>query len=427
MTASASVHSPQQHAPQHPPQSRRQAQESLGLQTLSLDECSSICADGSSPPANYSANTLAISSTVSLSCTSDDLPTNAIASIFGQGTGNVDYQCHISQLWAYEHCGCPTPISDDINIRPCWICQDGSEAFDKNIWVPTSATQDGIEGSCGFQALYTGLRYDYFGRGSDNVESKCPAMTWGMDTWCGCPAETATVPTCTLCGGGTPSSHVKHNNACKYNPLSVKLHGNNGVVVGPTFGTCQYYDWMVERLNEGQCFVFGDMNTRTIQFNDFDVQAFCCNDVDALTVPSEFYPTPITLCGDDTTAVVVGDKIIPPLGISCAEVEALTPYLTNETVLVTAWDEDETEPSLREFCCRADTPWNTETVPPPSQQECQPIPRVEYEPPPPSSSATTTASYSSTLYHSFVIMIMIPMIMTTSSLLPLGCSSWLVL
>jgi hypothetical protein len=73
--------------------------------------------------------------------------------------------------------------------------KDGNETFQ------AMAMDMDMEGTCQLQAYFTGLRFDHFGRGSDAVAFKCPYMTFGMDTWCGCPPETVSLPECTLRGG----------------------------------------------------------------------------------------------------------------------------------------------------------------------------------------------------------------------------------
>ena len=336
------------------------------LQQLSQDQCS-FCADGSIPASgNMSTSPFHISSDASLTC--QDLPTNAIT-LLNFGLTNSDFQCEVSQLWAYEYCGCPTPP----DVRPCWICRDGDENYDKYRWVPGSADSgSGVEGSCGFQAYFSGLRYDHFGRASDSIELKCPHMTWGMDAWCGCPAESATLPECTLCGNGKISPEP-----CRRNPLAAKMHASTGQPVGPSFGTCQYYDWIVERLQGPQCGIFeGDPS---IQFDDLDVRSFCCDD-------NEPDASGVKLCGtsdltltDDTKA----QSVIPPLGDTCFEVAQAARWLQTDTILTEPWSGVAGTISLRDFCCNSDTEWDSTTSSSSSESKtnllCQAIPRAQYE------------------------------------------------
>ena len=120
---------------------------------LSLEECS-LCADGSAPSStNKSSSAFAIGNGITLTC--EDLPTNAIT-LLDYGLGNSNFVCEVSQLWAYIHCGCPTPPEK----RPCWICFDGDINYNQDTIVPNEA----LEGSCDFQAYFTGLRFDHFGK-----------------------------------------------------------------------------------------------------------------------------------------------------------------------------------------------------------------------------------------------------------------------
>ncbi|CAB9531463.1 expressed unknown protein [Seminavis robusta] len=331
------------------------------VERLDVSECS-VCADGSpSTTSTSTSTTFWLTSSVSLSCQTD-FPTNAVSSVFGVGRSNSDFVCQVSQLWAYQYCGCPTPPSS--TVRACWICKDGDESYNKTVVVPTTP----VEGTCEFQALFSGLQYDHFGRGSDAVALKCPYLTFGMDTWCGCPAETVSLPACTLCGDKTSSD------PCKINPLASQLHSHKNAVAGPNFGTCQYYDWLVERLAPEQCTVF-DADP-TVQFDGFHVRDFCCHDSDNNNNP------PTTKDASLCTDAIAADRIIPPLGISCRELETtVVAYLNQDAtkILTDPWDEG--QPSLQEFCCSpSPVEWNSPMAAGDgnTKDTCQPIPRTQY-------------------------------------------------
>jgi hypothetical protein len=54
--------------------------------------------------------------------------------------------------------------------------KDGNETF--------QAMAMDMEGTCQFQAYFTGRRFDHFGRGSDGVAFKCPYDVWhGYLVW----------------------------------------------------------------------------------------------------------------------------------------------------------------------------------------------------------------------------------------------------
>jgi len=358
--------------------------QSQEIQQLPIDECS-FCADGSMPDTTNISSTysFAISSTASLTC--QDLPTSAVT-LLDFGLTNTDFQCETSQLWAYEYCGCPTPP----DIRPCWICYDGDENYDHDRWVPGSAgSGSSAEGTCRFQAYFSGLRYDHFGRASDSIELKCPHMIWGMDSWCGCPAENVTQPECTLCGHGKRSP-----DPCRANPLASKLHASTGQPVGPSFGTCQYYDWIVERLQGPQCGVFEEDSS--IQFENFDVRSFCCDESGELDPSSG-----VSLCETNNAPLPRAkfQGVVPPLGSTCAEVAAVARWLQTDTVLTEPWSGLDGDVSLREFCCNEDTIWDVagdDSVSP--NWTCLEIPRAMYDKPASSTCSSSNWNIQSIFY-----------------------------
>ena len=173
------------------------------------------------------------------------------------------------------------------------------------------------------------------GRATDYAELKCPELTWGMDTWCGCPEETVSPPACTVCGNGEISS----DDPCRKFWLAETLHKPS--VVGPNFGTCQYYDWIVERFTKTECTTTSSNFETTGILDGLDVQSFCCNDKEPEGT--------IQLC-QDPNATNLEHLLVPVLDVTCSDIAGQTMYLVNETVLIEPW-EDLAGRSLREHCC----------------------------------------------------------------------------